>query len=73
MRKKFFNTRVVEHWDGEGVDALCLSALKEHLDNILNNMLPFLFHSGASVNYLVYIRCVTVFVGLPQLNDSVLF
>lgn len=32
----------------------------------------FCFTLEPSVNYLVYIRCVTVFVGLPLLNDSVL-
>ena len=42
IRKHFFTERVVKHWNSlprEVVNAPCLSVLKRHLDNALNNML----------------------------------
>jgi len=41
IRKRFFNGRVVGHWNRlpmEVVTALSLSEFKEHLDNALSHM-----------------------------------
>lgn len=45
IRKKFFATRVLKHWDRiprEVADALCLSVFKKHLANALHNVLYLL-------------------------------